>query len=320
MQERQVTIGDHAFALPSPFLVLATQNPIEQEGTYRLPEAQLDRFLFKLVLDYPEIEEERLILDRMVRSRTADARAIRGRHPRTSCRGRQQLDQIHLEPQLRDYIVNVVDATRHPRAYGPEDRGPDSLRRVAARFHLSRARRQVARPLLAGRLYVTPQDVKDVALDVLRHRVLVSYEGRRRRRHQRAGDRPGARRGGGAVTAVELARKVRSVELRARRTVGELVSGAYHSAFKGTGHGSSRRCANTSPATNTGAIDWNVTARVGRPYIKRFAEERDQTVMLLLDGSRSQSFGADGALKRDVAAEILAILASPPRITRMRRD
>src|SRR5207302_4724068 len=102
MQERQVTIGEHSFALPSPFLVLATQNPIEQEGTYPLPEAQLDRFLFKLVLDYPAIEEERLILDRMVRSEPATSvRAVVGASDILD--SRRLLDTIHLETKLRDY-------------------------------------------------------------------------------------------------------------------------------------------------------------------------------------------------------------------------
>jgi uncharacterized protein (DUF58 family) len=110
------------------------------------------------------------------------------------------------------------------------------------------------------------------------------------------------------VTATELARKVRSVELRARRTVGELVSGAYHSAFKGQGM-EFQEVREYVPGDDTRAIDWNVTARVGRPYIKRYSEERDQTVMLVLDVSRSQSFGAASAWKRDIAAEILAILA-----------
>src|SRR5437660_1134552 len=122
MQERQVTIGDESFALPSPFLVLATQNPIEQEGTYPLPEAQLDRFLFKLVLDYPAIEEERLILDRMVRAEPQIAvRAVAGTED--ILRSRRALDWVHLEPTLRDYIVNLVDATRHPVKYGLKIQG-----------------------------------------------------------------------------------------------------------------------------------------------------------------------------------------------------
>jgi len=174
MQERQVTIGETSFALPSPFLVLATQNPIEQEGTYRLPEAQLDRFLFKLVLDYPAIVEERQILDRMVRAEPpAAGRAVAG----TSdiLRSRQLLDSVHLEPSIRDYIVNLVDATRHPAVYGLK---LETLIRYGASPRASVFLAQAAKceAMLACRDYVTPQDVKDVALDVLRHRVLVTYE------------------------------------------------------------------------------------------------------------------------------------------------
>jgi MoxR-like ATPase len=174
MQERQVTIGDESFALPSPFLVLATQNPIEQEGTYPLPEAQLDRFLFKLVLDYPAIDEERLILDRMVRAQpetTAQAVA----RTEDVLRSRRALDTIHLEEKLRDYIVNVVDATRHPARYGLKI---DTLVRYGAspRASVFLAMAAKCAVLLDGREYVTPQDVKDIAGDVLRHRVLLTYE------------------------------------------------------------------------------------------------------------------------------------------------
>ncbi|HJZ95454.1 MAG TPA: AAA family ATPase [Candidatus Solibacter sp.] len=174
MQERQVTIGDNTFPLPSPFLVLATQNPIEQEGTYPLPEAQLDRFLFKLVLDYPAVEEERVILDRMVRcepaiSVTAVASAA------DILESRRVLDAIHLETNVRDYIVNVVDATRHPAKYGLK---LDTLIRYGAspRASVFLAIAAKCAALLDGRAFVVPQDVKDVVIDVLRHRVLLTYE------------------------------------------------------------------------------------------------------------------------------------------------
>jgi MoxR-like ATPase len=175
MQERQVTIGDHSFQLPAPFLVLATQNPIEQEGTYPLPEAQLDRFLFKLVLDYPEIAEERLILDRMVRA----VPVLDNIRPVASTANillsRNQLDQVHLDDSLRDYIVNLVDATRHPSRYGLK---LDPLIRYGAspRASIFLALAAKGEALLSGRGYTTPQDVKEVALDVLRHRVLLTYE------------------------------------------------------------------------------------------------------------------------------------------------
>jgi MoxR-like ATPase len=174
MQERQVTIGDHSFPLPSPFMVLATQNPIEHEGTYGLPEAQLDRFMFKLILDYPQIAEERQILDRMVRSESQiDVRAV-ATTGAILASGRL-LDHVHMDEKLRDYIVNIVDATRHPSKYGLEIghliRYGGSPR---ATIFLGLAAKGEA--LLSGRFYCTPEDVKSIAMDVLRHRVLLTYE------------------------------------------------------------------------------------------------------------------------------------------------
>ena len=174
MQERQVTIGDHSFPLPKPFLVLATQNPIEQEGTYPLPEAQLDRFLFKLVVEYPAIEEERLILDRMVHAEpVVDARPVTTAEEVLA--SRRLLDEVHMEPKLRDYIVSLVDATRHPAKYGL---AIDRLIRYGAspRASIFLALAAKGEALLSGRPYATPQDVKSVAMDVLRHRILLSYE------------------------------------------------------------------------------------------------------------------------------------------------
>jgi MoxR-like ATPase len=174
MQERQVTIGEETFNLPAPFLVLATQNPIEQEGTYGLPEAQLDRFLFKLIVTYPAIEEERAILDRMVRAGLeTEAHAVASLH--AVRQSRRLLDGVHMEDKVRDYIVSVADATRNPLKYGLMI---GRLIRFGAspRGSVFLALAAKAEALLSGRDYVTPQDVKEVALDVLRHRVLSSYE------------------------------------------------------------------------------------------------------------------------------------------------
>ena len=174
MQERQVTIGDHSFPLPAPFMVLATQNPIEHEGTYGLPEAQLDRFMFKLVLDYPPIAEERQILDRMVRAEpVVDVRAVSTTSAVLDTR--RLLDQVHMDETLRDYIVNIVDATRHPKKYGLP---VEHLIRYGAspRASIFLALAAKGEALLSGRLYSTPQDVKSIAMDVLRHRVLLTYE------------------------------------------------------------------------------------------------------------------------------------------------
>ncbi|MDX2200337.1 MAG: AAA family ATPase [Phycisphaerae bacterium] len=174
MQERQVTIGEQTFELPQPFLVLATQNPIEQEGTYPLPEAQVDRFMLKIVVDYPTRDEERVILDRMAFARRAlQIDAVL--HPEQILQARRLIDDIFMDDKIKDYIVALVHATRRPREFKLEI--ADLIEYGAsprATIFLALGARAAA--FLAGRGYVTPQDVKDIAPDVLRHRVIVSYE------------------------------------------------------------------------------------------------------------------------------------------------
>ncbi len=174
MQERQVTIGDTTYPLPDPFLVLATQNPIEQEGTYQLPEAQLDRFMLKVTVGYPTREEERGILDAMATSSprlevqpVVTAEEI--------IRARSLVNSIYVDDRVKDYIVDVVFASRDPAAYKLK---LDGLIRYGASpratIYLTLAAK--AHAFIAGRSYVTPQDVKTIGLDVLRHRIGVSYE------------------------------------------------------------------------------------------------------------------------------------------------
>ena len=174
MQERQITIGEESFALEEPFLVLATQNPIEQEGTYPLPEAQVDRFMFKLHVTYPSKADEHKILKRMARSAPKiDVEPVIT--PADILRLRELADEIFMDEKLEEYIVNLIEATRDPKAYklniaeyiryGASPRATIFLA-LAARAHA----------LLQGRGYVTPQDVKSIALDVLRHRVILTYE------------------------------------------------------------------------------------------------------------------------------------------------
>lgn len=174
MQERQVTIGQETFPLPKPFLVLATQNPIEQEGTYPLPEAQVDRFMFKLRVGYPTLEEERRIMDLIsVSDREFSVRPVV--RPEAILRARAAVDAIYVDEKIKEYILAIVFATRQPEnyglpikayiRYGASPRASQYLA-VAARAHA----------FLNGRGYVTPQDVKAVAPDILRHRVIVSYE------------------------------------------------------------------------------------------------------------------------------------------------
>ncbi|MEO7206300.1 MAG: AAA family ATPase [Steroidobacteraceae bacterium] len=174
MQEHQVTIGDETYSLPNPFLVLATQNPLEHEGTYPLPEAQIDRFMMKVVIDYPKRAEERAILDAMATSEPAlavrcvvsEAQILQARHV---------VNAIHVDDKVRDYIVDIVLATRPPIAASLELNGYiQNGASPRATINLTLAARATA--FLNGRHFVTPQDVKTIALDVLRHRVAVSYE------------------------------------------------------------------------------------------------------------------------------------------------
>ena len=174
MQEHQVTIGDETHALPDPFLVLATQNPIEQEGTYPLPEAQVDRFMLKLSITYPSRDEERQILDRM--ATTAPRNGVSAViHTDDILRLRRLVDQVYLDDKIKGYIIDLIFATREPATYKLD------LQRLIqygasprATLYLTLAAK--AHAFLQGRGYVTPQDVKSVGPDILRHRVIVTYE------------------------------------------------------------------------------------------------------------------------------------------------
>ncbi len=174
MQERQVSIGEESFPLPSPFLVLATQNPIEQEGTYPLPEAQLDRFMLKLKIDYPNKKEEREILERMaVTDKKFDIKPVISTQDISEVRG--VVDEIYIDEKIKDYIVDVVLATRDPKKYGIE-MGNFISYGASPRASIYLAIAAKAHAFIQQRGYVTPQDVKSIGHDVLRHRVIVSYE------------------------------------------------------------------------------------------------------------------------------------------------
>ncbi len=175
MQERQVTLGEQTYPLPDPFLVMATQNPLEQEGTYRLPEAQLDRFLFKLVVGYPSRDEELLIQERMGTT-TPNLRVEPVAHPEQVIAARSVVNQIYVDTRVREYIVDIVRATRNPEGY--RLKSLKGLIRVGASpratINLTLASKALA--LIQGRSFVTPQDIKDLGVDVLRHRVITSFE------------------------------------------------------------------------------------------------------------------------------------------------
>ena len=175
MQERQVTIGEKTFPLPRPFLVLATENPIDQEGTYPLPEAQMDRFMLKLIVDYPNKEEELKILESNANvtvhnevSPVVDAETI--------FNSRNLVDQIYLDDKLKGYLVDVVQATRTPEKFGASEMSAFIRFGSSPRATISLALASKAHAFMQGRSFVTPQDVKDIGFDVLRHRIIASYE------------------------------------------------------------------------------------------------------------------------------------------------
>ncbi|HEX5053592.1 MAG TPA: AAA family ATPase [Planctomycetota bacterium] len=175
MQERQVTLAGDTRVLPNPFLVLATQNPVEQEGTYALPEAQIDRFMVKLVVGYPSKQEELKIIDRMA-GLSANTDVPQATTPQELLRMRTLLDTIYLDDKVKSYIVDLVFATRDPEQVGLPKLEPLILYGASPRASLALARTSRARAFLEGRGFVTPQDVKAVGTMVLRHRVLTTYE------------------------------------------------------------------------------------------------------------------------------------------------
>lgn len=174
MQEKQVTIGDTSYPLEEPFLVLATQNPIEQEGTYTLPEAQLDRFIFKTVITYPSLEEEQEILRRMSRS-NPDLKVECILETKDILGMRAKLDEVLIHENLEHYILRLVDASRSPDRYGLE-LGKNIRHGASPRATIFLARAARAHAFLEGRDFTTPTDVKAVALQVMRHRIAITYQ------------------------------------------------------------------------------------------------------------------------------------------------
>jgi len=175
MEERQVTIGEHSHALPEPFLVMATQNPIEQEGTYPLPEAQMDRFMLKVVITYPSRAEEQEIM-RRASVTAAHSVPVPLLHPDDLLKMRALVDTVYVDEKIEQYILDLVSATRNPAAYGCADleRFIDYGASPRASIYLLLAARALA--FLRGRGYVVPQDIKDIGPDVLRHRIIITYE------------------------------------------------------------------------------------------------------------------------------------------------
>ncbi len=174
MQERQVTIGAETFRLEEPFLVMATQNPIEQEGTYPLPEAQVDRFMLKVVVDYPSRAEERLIMDRMTGVRLPEVRPVI--EPVDLLHAREVVRQVYVDEKIKEYVLDLVFATRQPGENGLTGLQPLIAFGASPRATIYLIMAARAHAFLKGRGFVTPEDIKQIAPDVLRHRIVISYE------------------------------------------------------------------------------------------------------------------------------------------------
>ena len=174
MQEKQVTIGENTYPLPKPFIVMATQNPIEQEGTYNLPEAQVDRFMLKVLIDYPKQNEEIAIMKRLTAPQTPQIKPLLT--PAAIENLRQVVEAIFVDEKIYAYVANLVFATRTPEAFGLSELRPLIEYGAGPRASINLIKAAKAQAFLEGRAYVTPQDIKAIGPDVLRHRILVSYE------------------------------------------------------------------------------------------------------------------------------------------------
>jgi MoxR-like ATPase len=173
MQEKQVTIGGETFPLPELFLVLATQNPIEHEGTYPLPEAQVDRFMFKLIVTYPERQDEREMLDRMTAGPEPVARPVLD--PEQVIRSRRLVQEVYVDGRIKEYVLDVIAATRQPASAGLPEIAPLIEYGASPRAAIFLIRAAKAHAFMAGRSHVVPEDIKALGLDVLRHRLLLTY-------------------------------------------------------------------------------------------------------------------------------------------------
>ena len=174
MQERQVTIGSTTYSMDDPFLVLATQNPIEQEGTYPLPEAQVDRFMLKVRVGYPSKSDERVIVDRMESGSPPSVDAVL--RPEDIVRARAVVDSVYVDDSIKDYVVNIVHATRFPSGEGLDDLSQLIETGCSPRASIALIRAAKAHAFLRRRGYVTPEDIKAIGMDVMRHRVILTYE------------------------------------------------------------------------------------------------------------------------------------------------
>ncbi len=276
MQERQVTIGDNTYPLPQPFLVLATQNPLEQEGTYPLPEAQVDRFMLKAKISYPKKQEERDIV-RMNLSGAGMPEVGKVITPEDIVKARKVVEDVYMDEKIEKYIIDIIFARLHPppRLCHPRGRARRLPRRAAPPH----------RPDLRGRGREHHHRGDHHRHSQQRNRTLTMQE-----------------------TENDILKRVRKIEIKTRGLSNEIFAGKYHTAFRGRGMSFSE-VREYRAGDDVRDIDWNVTARSRKPHIKVYEEERELTMMLLVDVSASRMFGSTDRLKKNIITEIAAVLA-----------
>ena len=291
MQERQVTIGDNTYPLPQPFLVLATQNPLEQEGTYPLPEAQVDRFMLKAKISYPKKQEERDIV-RMNLSGAGMPEVGKVITPEDIVKARKVVEDVYMDEKIEKYIIDIIFATREPAEYAGEGRTRLRLHPPPRLCHpRGRARRLPRR--------AAPPHRPDL-------------RGRGREHHHRGDHHRHSQQRNRTLTMQEtendILKRVRKIEIKTRGLSNEIFAGKYHTAFRGRGMSFSE-VREYRAGDDVRDIDWNVTARSRKPHIKVYEEERELTMMLLVDVSASRMFGSTDRLKKNIITEIAAVLA-----------
>ena len=289
MQERQVTISESTYKLPEPFLVMATQNPIEQEGTYPLPEAQVDRFMLKVVINYPKKDEEKLIIRQNIGEQKADIKPVLKKQE--ILEARKIVGEVYLDEKIEKYIVDIVFATRFPHEHGLPTLKDMISFGASPRASINLALAARAYAFIKRRGYVIPEDIRAVCFQNNSQFSILNSQFKE-----------------DSMETSELLKKVRQIEIKTRGLSSNIFAGQYHSAFKGRGMAFSE-VREYEFGDDIRDIDWNVTARYSKPYIKIFEEERELTVVLLIDVSGSRNFGTVEVLKKDMITEIAATLA-----------
>ena len=315
MQERQVTIGRETFKVPNPFLVLATQNPIETEGTYALPEAQVDRFMLKVLVGYPSSTEEFVVVERMTGVIQAVQKVL---GTEQLLRLQEEADGIYVDPALIEYAVRIVSASRSPKLVGLTELERYIMYGASPRASINLILTARALAFVRGRDYVLPQDVVDMALDVMRHRLVLSYEALSDNvasDHilQQILDRipiPVVPLHDHPPAASTPERILQRIDWQVIRRLDGLLQGDYRSLFYGYGVDFAD-LREYQPDDDIRYIDWNVTARMDSPYVRQYVEDREITAWFLLDMSPSMDFGTSSnlRLKRTALVDFVTTIA-----------